>query len=72
MSKQSDAKKAQNYRKTPDTCVNCIHFERQIVEVTSNTWSGPYVYTVDKNLRCKLGEFAVTKGATCDRHMLGE
>lgn len=71
MSKQSDAKKAQNYRKTPDTCVTCTHFERQVVEVTTDMWGCPYTYTKEKNPRCKLGGFAVTKGATCDRHTLG-
>lgn len=31
MSKQSEAKKAQNYREDADTCANCANYESQLI-----------------------------------------
>ena len=68
MSKQSDAKADQNYREKPvwRECRNCRHFSLDRVpqksEYTDSEWID------EKNLRCTLGNFAVKKLATCDKH----
>lgn len=67
MSKQSEAKKDQNYRETPDTCSNCSHYESQTVEKSYGAAS----WTEEKGKRCSIGGFAVKKTATCDRHVRG-
>ncbi|WP_101048887.1 hypothetical protein [Macromonas nakdongensis] len=67
MSKQSEAKAEQNYRKTADTCANCAHFESTIKTIKSG-WYGTWHEETGK--RCTLGGFAVGKTATCDRHVL--
>jgi hypothetical protein len=70
MSKQSDAKKKQNYREVPDSCANCGHYESQMVEKTCDAWDGKKVWTEEKGKRCSIGGFAVKKMAMCDRHIL--
>lgn len=76
MSKQSDAKKEQNYREVPDTCANCGHYESQMIEKTYDAWHGKHAWhgkqtwTEEKEKRCTIGGFAVKKMATCDRHVL--
>ncbi len=64
MSKQSEAKAAQVYRITPDTCSNCVHYRSTFVSSSygASTW------VEEKDKRCGLGEFAVRKTAVCDRH----
>lgn len=60
MSKQSEAKKKQNYnpKPVPRVCMNCEHYISDMI---------PYGnYIEEKNKRCGLGEFAVKKMATCD------
>ncbi len=68
MSKQSEARTAQNYRLIPDTCGNCRHYRSKIVEKTYDGWNGKQVWTEEKDRRCALGEFVVRKTAICDRH----
>lgn len=85
MSKQSEAKAEQNYRKTPDTCSNCGNFSSELVPVAwmarSNADNEAAGYKPrynlalrasqnETNLRCTLGGFAVKKTATCDQHVL--
>ena len=65
MSKQSEAKKAQNYREDADTCANCANYESQLIEQTYIS----AVWTVEKGKRCAIGGFAVKKTATCDQHL---
>jgi len=66
MSKQSEAKAAQNYRTTPDTCSNCAHYQSKFVKKVYDMACEPWMEEVDK--RCGLGAFAVRKTAVCDRH----
>lgn len=70
MSKQSEAKAAQNYRKTPNTCSNCAHYECKVVEKTYNHWSGMSIWEEQRCKTCSLGGFAVLKTATCDSHSM--
>jgi len=60
MSKQSEAKKAQNYKMPNEVgmCHNCQHYTREIEETR---WGSKERYA-----RCSLGGFAVKKTATCD------
>ena len=70
MSKQSEAKKEQNYRESPDSCANCAHYESQVVEKSYDSWNGPRTWLEEKVKRCAIGGFAVKKMAVCDRHWL--
>ena len=65
MSKQSDAKIKQGFRKSPNTCSNCEHLES--VEVMNQ-----YGYIDLKNMRCRIGGFKVNKTNTCNHHKLKE
>ena len=61
MSKQSEAKKAQNY-KTPNEvgmCHNCEHYASSL---ETTPWGGKK----ERHMRCTLGGFAVKKTASCD------
>ncbi len=60
MSKQSEAKKTQNYRKELNRCGNCKNF---ISEKIINEWG----YEELKNKRCSIGGFAVMVNSTCDK-----
>lgn len=64
MSKQSEAKKDQNYRKTPDTCGNCARYTSDWIP---SEWDP--LYEIEKNKRYDPGGFAVGKSATCDKHL---
>jgi hypothetical protein len=73
MSKQSDAKKKQNYvpKAVPRTCSTCKNFLFDHVQVISpHRYMPPNGYWDDKNLRCGLGGFAVKKMGTCDCYEL--
>lgn len=61
MSKQSDAKEKQGYvaKAVPRTCSMCARFTKD-TETKSSVWVGE-TYTVDSNLRCSIGGFAVKK-----------
>lgn len=67
MSKQSDAKKSQNYnpKPIPAECSNCFNFKKERTQ--TNEWLGKKYYR-DKNLRCGIGGFAVKKKGTCVQH----
>jgi hypothetical protein len=67
MSKQSDAKEAQNYRRELDKCESCAHFQKEVKEFEYQAFSGLQKWTEDKNLRCGIGGFKVHKMAVCDR-----
>ncbi|HEX2600076.1 MAG TPA: hypothetical protein VHL05_14955 [Terriglobales bacterium] len=64
MSKQSEARVAQKYvpKCVPSVCSNCLHFTK---EVTTHKNFYRETYTVDRNLRCGIGGFAVKKMGTC-------
>ena len=65
MSKQAEAKEAQGYRTTPDTCSNCAHYRSKQVAKSRGQWS----WTEEQNKRCRIGGFAVNKTATCKLHV---
>lgn len=69
MSKQSEAKKQQNYNPKPvhNTCSNCAHYRSVYREMRD--WRGN-IYVEEKELRCGIGGFAVNKLATCSAHEL--
>ena len=60
MSKQQDAKVAQNYRDKPEwpECRNCANFSSDVIDGFT-----------EKNMRCSLGGFKVMKLGTCDKHV---
>ncbi len=64
MSKQSEAKKRQNYIQKPTlrTCCNCKQYKNKIVTFYHSF--GPP--TQEKDIHCIVGDFAVKKMATCD------
>ncbi|HIE4430019.1 TPA: hypothetical protein ACXM9H_000990 [Burkholderia multivorans] len=65
MSKVSEAKAAQGWRKKPHTCAGCRHFAldrvEELVEWSNTSWIR------EKNLRCSLGGFKTGKSNICDR-----
>jgi len=64
MSKVSEAKKAQNYKKEKDrpNCGNCSHF-------TCDEENRGFGTVYQRNLRCSFGGFfAVQKKSICDDH----
>ena len=65
MSKQSEAKIQQGYvdKAVPKTCGQCLHFTSDTVTRTT-IWLE--AYTIESNLRCSIGGFAVKKMATCN------
>lgn len=66
MSKQSEAKKKQNYNPKPDRdmCSNCIHYASTI----TNYDTGYVSYQEEKNKTCTFGGFVVKKQGTCSDH----
>lgn len=67
MSKQSEAKASQNYRKQPMCCQRCAHFSSDLT-TRHPEWASPgYLVHEEKNIRCNLGGFAVQKTASCDK-----
>lgn len=67
MSKQSEAKKQQNYNPKPDPaqCANCTQFKSD--QVGTEGWDKKTYYQ-EKNMRCGIGGFAVRKRGTCTEH----
>lgn len=62
MSKQSEAKVVQDYRKEAACCKTCRHYSSNLVPLAR--WSGdPYV--AEKNKRCGIGGFATQATAHC-------
>ena len=68
MSKQTEAKKTQNYtpKATPAYCSNCQHYKSDLVKERTS-WGGEW--TAEKNIRCSIGEFAIKKQGVCDLHV---
>ena len=75
MSKQSEAKAAQQYcaKPVPRTCANCIHITQDFFHFH---WDGvrvegknpdteKHASNYSENARCGVGGFAVKKTATC-------
>jgi hypothetical protein len=66
MSKQSEAKKKQNYNPKPEyaICSNCDNYAGEVVKKqgTFGSWKE------EINKFCKIGEFAVKKQGTCTEH----
>ena len=61
MSRQSEAKVKQGYTKQMKVCSTCDNLEKETVTIR-----GAFsTYTKDKNVRCTIGGFAVSKFATC-------
>lgn len=67
MSKQSEAKESQNYRRKPMCCQHCKHFSSDMVDRRPSWASSNYVITEEKNIRCTLGGFKVQKTGVCDK-----
>jgi hypothetical protein len=64
MSKQSDAKAAQEYSEITPTCKNCVNYTSDITtHEPSFSWGQPYA--TEKNRRCAVGGFAVKTTASC-------
>lgn len=72
MSKQSEAKKNQNYtpKAKPRTCQNCTAFTFDRVQTQPPTQWNEAGWWEDKNLRCEIGGFAVKKMASCDMFVM--
>ena len=66
MSKQSEAKKRQDYVSKFEAgyCMNCFHYQSDIVPM-KNEW---HEWTEEKNKRCGIGGFAVAKKGSCSEH----
>lgn len=65
MSKQSEAKEKQGFKKDSPKCANCIHFksEKQIEKTAYGD------YEKESSMRCSLGEFKVGKSNWCENHI---
>ena len=63
MSKQSEAKKKQDYVPSyePNYCMHCKNFRSDIVQM-KNDW---VTWSEEKNVRCGIGGFAIKKKGTC-------
>lgn len=61
-SKVQIQKDKQGYTAAPRQCGNCIHFTSDAVSV-EGMWG---TYTVVKNKRCGIGNFAVKVTAVCN------
>ena len=73
MSKQSEAKQAQGYKKNPDTCTNCKHLQFEVIQKSYERWGGVVDHwKEEKRHRCSVGGFAVGKNSTCNIHTIKE
>lgn len=66
MSKQSENKEKQGFQKKSPCCGNCINFMSEMVK-EKGFMPGSY-WTREKNLRCKIGGFAIGKSNWCKLH----
>ena len=66
MSKQSEAKEKQGFKKDSPKCSNCVNFSSEKENYTTQ-WSSTE-YTREFNLRCKIGDFKVGKSNWCSLH----
>ena len=68
LSKQAQAKIDQGFRKQPNQCGNCKHFESEIISVEYSGWDGKTEsYPEERSKRCALGGFAVGKSNVCNK-----
>jgi len=65
MSKQSEAKINQNYRKEYNSCGNCQNYTFERTE-TKSKYTEQVIVDI-KNKRCELGGFSVNVSAVCDK-----
>lgn len=70
MSKQSEAKEKQGFKKDCPKCANCINFSLEKENYTTQ-WSNQE-YTREFNLRCKIGDFKVGKSNWCSSHIFND
>ena len=70
MSKKSEAKERQGWRKKGPTCGNCQLFNWKDKTVDYGPAYGLYVLEI--NLRCKRGEFKTGKSSWCQCHLWRE
>jgi hypothetical protein len=62
VSKQSEAKEKQGYRKSAACCMNCDSFQRDVVPLSRHPGD---TYSIEKNKRCGIGGFAVQSTGHC-------
>lgn len=66
MAKKIDEIKAEmGFSKVAPMCGNCKHFSTEKETITG--WTGQE-YTLDKKLRCGIGDFKVGKSNWCLKH----
>ena len=65
MSKQSEAKEKQGFKRDCTKCSNCKSFTSDI-ETTKTPWGTEF--NTEKNLRCSIGNFKVGKSNWCKSH----
>jgi hypothetical protein len=70
MSKQSEAKEKQGFRKYSPCCKNCDFFTFKRENVKSKY--GNYEFTKESDLRCAIGNFKVGKSNYCNNHKFKE
>ncbi len=68
MSRQSEAKNRQEWRKKGPTCADCVGFRSEF----KNIDSGYEIYTKEFNLHCAVGEFTTGKSSWCKEYELKE
>jgi hypothetical protein len=66
MSKQSEAKEKQGFRKDAPCCQNCKHFVSKIERIKSR-WSSK-MFDKESELRCGIGNFKTFKRSWCNQH----
>lgn len=66
MSKQSEAKEKQGYRKDAPCCQNCSLFSMKSEQVKGK-WSSQ-TFTKESEYRCTIGNFKVLKRSWCTNH----
>jgi len=67
MSKQSEAKETQGWKKKSPTCSQCIFFT-SIEKREVSSYGGTGTFITDTNLRCKRGNFKTGKSSWCIFH----
>ena len=73
MSKQSEAKEIQHYTSKAPNCGDCAHITSDMVMPAWMIESGiKGDFSIEKNIRCSLGGFAVKKMAICSHHTTKE
>lgn len=70
MSKQSEQKEKQGFRKGCPCCENCANFTCEIVKEIG--YYSSQIWTREKKLRCTLGGFSVKKRSWCREHRFKE